>query len=132
MHRNQRATTVLNRCIHCKRAAAPSSAHNRYGDLLTSSRSLAEQIVPALAPKLPGASAGPRIGIYSEPGFPYVASTWAAWAAGGVAVPLATSHPPAEIDYVIRDAGISTVCAAPEIAGVAVWELSVLASNGLQ
>jgi acyl-CoA synthetase (AMP-forming)/AMP-acid ligase II len=32
--------------------------------------------------------------------------------AGGVAVPLAVSHPPHELDYVIRDAGISAVSIA--------------------
>ena len=31
------------------------------------------------------------------------------WLAGGVAVPLATSHPPAELDYVIRDSDASIV-----------------------
>jgi malonyl-CoA/methylmalonyl-CoA synthetase len=31
------------------------------------------------------------------------------WLAGGVAVPLATSHPPAELEYVIRDAEASIV-----------------------
>jgi malonyl-CoA/methylmalonyl-CoA synthetase len=31
------------------------------------------------------------------------------WLAGGVAVALAVSHPPAELDYVIRDAGASIV-----------------------
>jgi acyl-CoA synthetase (AMP-forming)/AMP-acid ligase II len=42
----------------------------------------------------------------------YVAATYAAWMAGAVAVPLAVSHPPQELDYVIRDAGISAVRAA--------------------
>jgi len=31
------------------------------------------------------------------------------WRAGGVAVPLAVSHPPAELDYVIRDSGAAVV-----------------------
>jgi acyl-CoA synthetase (AMP-forming)/AMP-acid ligase II len=52
---------------------------------------------------------GPRVGIYAEPGMQYAAATWATWMAGGVAVPLAVSHPPHELDYVIRDAGISAV-----------------------
>jgi malonyl-CoA/methylmalonyl-CoA synthetase len=33
------------------------------------------------------------------------------WRAGGVAVPLAVSHPPAELEYVIRDSGASVVVA---------------------
>eukprot|EP00775_Hariotina_reticulata_P011812 gene11812-11956_t len=44
---------------------------------------------------------------------PYVAATWATWMAGGVAVPLAVTHPPHELDYVIRDAGISAVLTPP-------------------
>ncbi|KAF6260638.1 hypothetical protein COO60DRAFT_1684228 [Scenedesmus sp. NREL 46B-D3] len=43
----------------------------------------------------------------------YVAATWATWMAGGVAVPLAVSHPPQELEYVIRDAGVSAVLTAP-------------------
>jgi malonyl-CoA/methylmalonyl-CoA synthetase len=45
------------------------------------------------------------------------------WRAGGVAVPLATSHPPPELEYVIRDAGASVVVAdaacAERVAGLA-------------
>jgi acyl-CoA synthetase (AMP-forming)/AMP-acid ligase II len=52
---------------------------------------------------------GPRVGIYAAPGPEYVSSTWGSWLAGGIAVPLATSHPYRELDYVIKDAGISTV-----------------------
>lgn len=80
---------------------------SRYHDLLISSEALASQLSKQL-PRKDG-YAGPRVGIYAEPGFSYVAGTWATWKAGGVSVPLAVSHPPAEIDYVIRDAGISTV-----------------------
>ncbi|GBF92979.1 hypothetical protein Rsub_05815 [Raphidocelis subcapitata] len=87
----------------------------RYADLLGCSEALASQLAPRLPPAPRGAPAGPRVGVYSEPGMPYVAATWAAWMAGGVAVPIATSHPPAEIDYVLRDAGVSAVL-APESA----------------
>jgi len=52
---------------------------------------------------------GPRVGIYAAPGAPYVASTWATWMTGGIAVPLAVSHPAKELQYVIEDAGISAV-----------------------
>lgn len=55
---------------------------------------------------------GPRIGIFAEPGLQYVAATWASWLSGGIAVPLAVSHPEHELDYIIRDAGISAVSAA--------------------
>jgi malonyl-CoA/methylmalonyl-CoA synthetase len=41
------------------------------------------------------------------------------WRAGGVAVPLAVSHPPAELEYVIRDSGASVVVAGPGFEDVA-------------
>src|SRR5215218_1512277 len=52
-----------------------------------------------------------RVAFLTAPGFAYAAVQRAIWRAGGVAVPLAVSHPPAELDYVIRDAGASVVVA---------------------
>jgi len=43
---------------------------------------------------------------------------WGVWRAGGVAVPLAVSHPPAELEYVIRDAEAETVVVHGEFATV--------------
>ena len=40
-----------------------------------------------------------------------MAGTWGTWLAGGVSVPLAVSHPPPELAYVIQDAGVSVVSA---------------------
>src|SRR5688500_13184168 len=50
-----------------------------------------------------------RVAFLNAPGFAYAAVQRAIWRAGGVAVPLAVSHPPAELDHVIRDAGASVV-----------------------
>ena len=44
-----------------------------------------------------------RVAFFVQPGFEYVAVQRGIWRAGGVAVPLAASHPPPELDYVIRD-----------------------------
>ena len=52
-----------------------------------------------------------RVAFLHAPGFAYAAVQRAIWRAGGVAVPLAVSHPAAELDYVIRDAGASVVVA---------------------
>jgi len=52
---------------------------------------------------------GPRVGIYFKPGVEYVAATWATWMAGGIVVPLATSHTETELQHVIEDAGIRVV-----------------------
>ncbi|HEY6209517.1 MAG TPA: acyl-CoA synthetase [Gemmatimonadales bacterium] len=52
-----------------------------------------------------------RVAFLASPGFEYVATQWGIWRAGGVAVPLATSHPPPELEYVIRDADAAVVVA---------------------
>ena len=54
-----------------------------------------------------------RIAFYVTPGFDHVAVQWGIWRAGGIAVPLALSHPPAELEYVIRDAEARAVIADP-------------------
>jgi len=45
-----------------------------------------------------------------------VTTQWGIWRAGGVAVPLAVSHPPAELEYVIQDAEASIVVAHADYA----------------
>jgi malonyl-CoA/methylmalonyl-CoA synthetase len=45
-----------------------------------------------------------RVAFMLPPGFAYLATLRGIWQAGGVAVPLAVSHPPAELEYAIRDA----------------------------
>ena len=45
------------------------------------------------------------------PGFGYVAAQWGIWRAGGIAVPLAVSHPEAELDAAIEQCGADTLVA---------------------
>jgi malonyl-CoA/methylmalonyl-CoA synthetase len=52
-----------------------------------------------------------RVAFLVSPGFAYAAVQRGIWRAGGVAVPLAVSHPPAELEYVIRDAAASVIVA---------------------
>src|SRR6187402_537763 len=54
-----------------------------------------------------------RVAFLVHPSFAYAAVQRGIWRAGGVAVPLAVSHPPAELDYVIRDSGAGVVVAGP-------------------
>lgn len=54
---------------------------------------------------------GVRVGFIIPPGFSYLAVQWGIWSAGGVAVPLPVMYPKAELDYIIKDCGISTVIA---------------------
>ena len=59
-----------------------------------------------------------RVAFLVPPGFEYVAVQRGIWRAGGVAVPLATSHPPRELEYVIKDSGAEVVIGTPSAAGV--------------
>ena len=59
-----------------------------------------------------------RVAFLVAPGFDYVAIQWGIWRAGGIAVPLPMSHPPAELEYLIRDADASIVIADAENAAV--------------
>jgi malonyl-CoA/methylmalonyl-CoA synthetase len=59
-----------------------------------------------------------RVAFLVAPSFAYAAVQRGIWRAGGVAVPLAVSHPPAELEYVIRDAGASVVVAGPGFEAV--------------
>jgi malonyl-CoA/methylmalonyl-CoA synthetase len=60
-----------------------------------------------------------RVAFLVTPGFAYAAVQRGIWRAGGVAVPLAVSHPPAELDYFIRDSGASVVVADASFRDVA-------------
>src|SRR5688572_31477031 len=59
-----------------------------------------------------------RVAFLVTPGFAYAAVQRGIWRAGGVAVPLAVSHPPAELDYFIRDSGASVVVSDPASASM--------------
>ena len=84
-----------------------------YDDLLTSSAEVAAIL-------LDGASdlAEARVAFLVPAGWTYVVTQWAIWRAGGVAVPLAVSHPPAEIEYTIDDAGATVIVAHPDFESV--------------
>src|SRR2546425_5952228 len=58
-----------------------------------------------------------RVAFLAPAGFRHVAPQWGIWRAGGVAVPLAVSHPPPELEYVIRDAEAEIVVVHPDLAG---------------
>jgi malonyl-CoA/methylmalonyl-CoA synthetase len=59
-----------------------------------------------------------RVCFLVPPSFEYVAVQWGVWRAGGIAVPLAVSHPPAELEYAIGDADAAIVVAHPAFAEV--------------
>jgi malonyl-CoA/methylmalonyl-CoA synthetase len=50
-----------------------------------------------------------RVAYLVPPSFAHVVISRGIWRAGGVAVPLAIAHPPAELEHVVRDSGASIV-----------------------
>lgn len=55
-----------------------------------------------------------RVAFLVTSGFDYVAVQWGIWRAGGIAVPLCTTHPKLELAYVIADSQASVIVAHPE------------------
>lgn len=53
--------------------------------------------------------ASDRVAFLVPAGARYAAIQWGIWRAGGIAVPLATSHPDPELDYVLRDSAAAVV-----------------------
>jgi len=64
-----------------------------------------------------------RVAFAITPGFPWVATQWGIWRAGGIAVPLPLNSPRPELEYLIEDCGASTVvfdsAAAPQLSPIA-------------
>src|SRR5919198_33044 len=77
-----------------------------YERLLADSRAVATAL---LGPAQDLAEA--RVAYLCWPGYGYVTTQWGIWRAGGMAVPLAVSHPQAELDHAIGHAGAATVVA---------------------
>lgn len=82
-----------------------------YADLLGATEGAARAL---LADRATLASA--RVGLLAPPGWSYVVGLWGIWRAGGVAVPMPVSHPPAEFEHLLDDARPEAVLAHPELA----------------
>lgn len=77
-----------------------------YGELLDRAESVARHLVAH------GIQRGDRVAYLVEPGFGYVAAQWGIWMAGGIAVPLAISHPAPELTYTLEDSGAAVAIAS--------------------
>lgn len=55
-----------------------------------------------------------RIAFLVPPGLHYVTTQWGIWRAGGVAVPLAVTHPQPELEYVLQNSGARIAVAHPD------------------
>lgn len=101
--------------VHAERTAIVDRAGTfSYGDLLGASERVADALLDGMLDL-----AEARVAFLVPPGFPYVATQWGIWRAGGIAVPLAVSHPPAELEYVIADADAAVVVAGGALTDVA-------------
>ena len=56
----------------------------------------------------------PRVAFWIPPGFEYVAVLLGIWRSGGIAVPLAVSYPPPELEHVVTDSAPAVVVSSPE------------------
>lgn len=59
-----------------------------------------------------------RVAFLAAPGIDYVLIQWGIWRAGGIAVPLCEKHPPASMEYVLRDTDASLLVCTPEFRAV--------------
>jgi malonyl-CoA/methylmalonyl-CoA synthetase len=59
-----------------------------------------------------------RVAFLVPPGVEWTSVLLGIWRAGGIAVPLAAAHPPAELAHVITDAGASIVVTDPSAAAI--------------
>ncbi|MEE8584350.1 MAG: acyl-CoA synthetase [Acidobacteriota bacterium] len=89
-------------------ALLDEAGEHRFPELLAAARRVASGLLEGR-----GDLEEARIAFIAPPGFDYVAILWGAWMAGGVAVPLCTSHPAPELEYVLRDAQAEAVVVHP-------------------
>jgi len=94
-----------------KTAIVDDQGSYTYGDLLSRSAQVASSLLDGAADL-----AEQRIAFLTSPSVEYVAAQWGIWRAGGIAVPLCTMHPPAELTYVIENSDASIVMAGAEYA----------------
>ncbi len=84
-----------------------------YSDLLHRSEQIASAILDG------GGDLSERcVAFMISPGFEYVATQWAIWRAGGIAVPLCITYPPPSLQYVIGNTGASIIIASHEYKAI--------------
>jgi malonyl-CoA/methylmalonyl-CoA synthetase len=101
---------VARAALHTDRIALIDAAgSSTYAGLLAQSERAADRL---LGDELDLREA--RIAFLCSPGVGYAVAQWGIWRAGGIAVPLCTTHPPPELDYVIEDSEASLLICDPE------------------
>ncbi len=84
-----------------------------FGDLQQASRHMAAQLLANQSDLNER-----RVAFMVEPGFDYVRVQWGIWLAGGVGVPLCTTHPLPAIQYVLDDTGADVLVVSPAFANL--------------
>jgi malonyl-CoA/methylmalonyl-CoA synthetase len=106
--------TLLTRVEKWRAADRPAvverSRSFSYADLAAASR----RVAAALAGEA-GDVKEARVAFLVPPGLDYAAVLLGIWRAGGVAVPLAVAHPPAELRFVVEDSGASALIATADL-----------------
>ena len=100
-------------------AVADADGRWTYRELLRQAERFRDSILAAAGAdavlQAGAALAGERIAFLVPPGRRHVAVQWGAWRTGGIAVPLAVSHPPRELEHVLDDAKPRIVVADPSL-----------------
>ncbi len=114
--------------ILCRTSSFSHRTAVREGERSLSYRELLEAASAMAAKLLQGRRhlKGTRVGALVAPGLEYVVTQWATWMAGGLAVPLAVSHPVPELRYVLEDAGVRIL-----VVDHGHWSIGCKASQGL-
>jgi malonyl-CoA/methylmalonyl-CoA synthetase len=100
--------------IHAQKTAIVSNGGSyTYQQLLFASQQLASLLLDGTSDLKER-----RIAFLVEPGFDYVKVQWGIWQAGGIAVPLCTTHPLPSLQYVIEDTEASTIVVSPSFREV--------------
>jgi malonyl-CoA/methylmalonyl-CoA synthetase len=86
----------------------------QFGDLERASRAVAGALLDGAADL-----ADARVAMLIAPGFEFVAVLLGVWRAGGVAVPLSLSDPPAALAHVVGDAGVHVLVSTAAMAHTA-------------
>ncbi|KAJ5159418.1 Malonate--CoA ligase ACSF3 [Penicillium canariense] len=90
-----------------------------FTQLLEDAATLRKHIIETLGLTASGDLNEQRVAYLCPAGYDYVVTSWAIWAAGGVCVPLCTSHPIKELLYTIGDSDPSLVIIHPDFEQIA-------------
>ncbi|CAG8071343.1 unnamed protein product [Penicillium salamii] len=90
-----------------------------YVQLLADAAGLRKRILEELSLTTSGDLEDRRIAFLVPNGYDYVVTQWAVWAAGGICVPLCTSHPVKELLYTVGDSDPALIIVHPHFEKIA-------------